>query len=165
MKNKLHFFIAAIINCCVLFTFSGCESEEPVDPAKQVSSHTFSVGSWSYSSPVHYADLPVSEITSANINSAGVMVYYSVYQNVWISVPYTVYGTLHDYHMGFVYDPGTVEVTWMYDGTSAGSDPNTYYGTTVRCKVVVVPSAARLANPDIDWNDYEEVKERFDLKD
>jgi hypothetical protein len=165
MKTTFSFVLMAAVAGSVLLTFSGCDSEEPVDPAKQVSAHTFSISNWNYASPEHYADLPVAAITSANINSVGVMVYYSAYPDVWVSVPYTVYGTVHDYHMGFLYDPGTVEVTWMYDGTSMGSDPNTYYGTTVKCKVVVVPSTARLANPNLDWNDYEQVKRRFHLKD
>lgn len=142
---------------------TNCEDAQ-VDPATQVKAHTFTVSSWYWSTPHHYTNLAVSEITSANLESVGVLVYYSTQSNVWTSVPYTVYGTLHNYYMGFRYLPGIVEVTWLYDGPSSGSDPNAYYGVNVKCKVVVVPSSAKVANPDLDWNNYEEVSRRFDLK-
>jgi hypothetical protein len=67
--------------------------------------------------------------------------------------------------MGFNTTVGQVEVTWFYDSSlSSGSDPNAYYGTTVRCKVVIPPTM-KLANPDLDLKDYEAVKKRFKLKD
>jgi hypothetical protein len=150
-----------------LFTLSVLivQCEDPaVDPATQVKSHTYSVGTWYWSSPHHYVNLDVPELTASNVQTAGVLVYYSSQPNVWTSVPYTVYGTLHDYHMGFRYAENLVEVTWMYDGASAGDDPNTYYSTTVKCKVVIVPSSARMANSDLDWNNFEEVQKRFDLR-
>lgn len=162
MKKSLLLYTTAAAFMSTAFFFSGCK-DNTANPATQVSSHTFSVNTWYYDSPFHYANLGVSELTSANLNSAGVMVYYSVTPNVWISVPFTVYGTVHDYHMGFAYSPGNVQVTWMYDGTSMGSNPNAYYSTTVKCKVVIVPSSARRANPDVDWDNYDEVRDRFKL--
>lgn len=134
-----------------------------VDPAAQVKSHTFTVTAWNWSPPHHYVNLAVPEITSSNIETAGVMVYYSTQPNTWTSVPYTVYGTVHNYYMGFRYTPGLVEVTWLYDGLGSGDDPNTYYNTNVKCKVVIVPSSARKANPDINWDNYEDVRQRFGL--
>lgn len=143
---------------------TGCKKESTSEATK-VTAHTYTVNSWAFDSPNYYTDLDVPELTSDNLNSAAVMVYYSVSQGVWISVPNTVYGTLHDYHMGFLTSVNRVEVTWFYDGTSNGSDPNTYYSTSVMCKVVVIPSSQRNANPDIDLTDYEQVKARFHLAD
>jgi hypothetical protein len=162
--RKSFIILTGLIAALSVFISSGCR-DQAVDPATQVSSHTYSVSSWYWSAPHHYVDLGVEELTSSNLNSAGVMVYYSVSSGTWISVPYTVYGTVHDYHMGFHYAAGTVRVTWLYDGPSSGSDPNSYYSATVKCKVVVIPSSARLAHPDVDWNNYEEVRQRFHLND
>lgn len=161
MKRLL---LALITFLPVSILFLSCGKDD-TSPSSQVAAHTYSVGTWYWDAPHHYVDLEVTELTAANVQSAGVMVYYSVSPGTWISVPYTVYGTVHDYHMGFSYAQNVVEVTWLYDGPSSGSDPNTYYSTTVKCKVVVVPSSVRQANPDLDWNDYEEVKNTFDLKD
>lgn len=146
-------------------TFSSACKKETVSASSKVTSHTFNVTSWGWDSPNYYTDLGVAEITADNLNSVAVMVYYSVSQGVWISVPNTVYGTLHDYHMGFLTSAGRVEVTWFYDGTSSGSDPNAYYSTNVQCKVVVIPESERKANPDIDLTNYEQVKARFKLAD
>jgi hypothetical protein len=143
--------------------FTNCE-DSTVDPATQVKAHTFTVTTWYWSTPHHYINLGVPEITSNNLETVGVLVYYSTQSNVWTSVPYTVYETVHDYHMGFRYTPGTVEVNWLYDGPSSGDDPNTYYGVNVKCKVVVVPSSARAAYPGLNWNNYEDVRQQFDLK-
>ncbi|HTF06238.1 MAG TPA: hypothetical protein VK826_19540 [Bacteroidia bacterium] len=151
---------AAMFN---LLLFDGCNKDETPQPT--VESHTFSVSTWSWNSPHYYVNLAVPELTADNINTAGVMVYYSANPGTWVSVPYTVYGTIHDYHIGFLYAAGTVEVTWLYDGASSGDDPNTYYGTTVKCKVVVVPSSLREANPDLNWDNYAAVKAALQLED
>jgi hypothetical protein len=68
--------------------------------------------------------------------------------------------------MGFNTRTGSVQVTWVYDSQfSAGDDPNEYYGTTVRYKIVVIPESQRKANPDLDLTNYEAVKATFHLKD
>ena len=161
MKN-IYKTAAIIFSFMFSVVFTQCK-DSAVDPATQVKTHTYSVDTWYWSSPHHYVNLEVPELTASNIQTAGVLVYYSVQPDVWTSVPYTVYGTLHDYHMGFRYASGLVEVNWMYDGTSSGDDPNTYYSTIVKCKVVIVPSSARMANPNLDWNSYEDVCNRFGL--
>jgi hypothetical protein len=148
----------------VLFN-AGCKKETPGTTNVNVIAHTYSVSSWQFASPNYYTDLGVAELTSSNINTAAVMVYFSKNPGTWIAVPYTQYETLHDYHMNFLTSAGTVEVRWFYDGTSAGSDPNAYYSATIQCKVVVIPQSVRLANPDLDVTNYNAVKTRFDLKD
>jgi hypothetical protein len=153
-----------VILSAVSMLYYSC-GKDSAAPESQVTAHTYSVSTWYWDAPHHYVDLQIDELTAANVQSAGVMVYYSVTPGTWISVPYTVYGTLHDYHMGFSYAQNVVEVTWLYDGPNSGSDPNAYYSTTVKCKVVVVPSSVRQANPDVDWNNYDQVKRTFHLKD
>ena len=147
---------------------SSCKKEGPQGPAgnANVTSTLFSASSWAWSSPNYYCDFTVPELTSSNINSAAVLVYFSTVSGIWIAVPYTQYTNAYDYHMAFNTRAGMVEVTWVYDSSlSSGSDPNAYYGVTVQYKVVVIPPSARLANPNIDYTNYNEVKTAFNLKD
>ena len=67
--------------------------------------------------------------------------------------------------MGFVTSVGTVQVNWDYNGLGAGSDPNSVFNTTCQFKVVVVSPAAMVSNPNVNWQNYTEVKRTFDLKD
>jgi hypothetical protein len=131
-----------------------------------ITTRTFSVSSWTWRSPDYYTDLSVPELTSDNINVAGVMVYFSRSSNNWIAVPYTQYNSPYNYVMNFSSAPGTIEVSWFYDtGLFQGSDPNAYYNTTVQIKVVVIPPADRIKYPDVDYKNYNEVKKAFNLND
>lgn len=66
--------------------------------------------------------------------------------------------------MAFVTRIGLVHVTWIYDSSlSSGENPNDYYGTNLEYKIVVMPSSEWRSNPDIDYNDYDQVKTRFHL--
>lgn len=116
----------------------------------------------SHSSPSFwYANLSVPALTMANINSASVQVYFSTTSGVWVAVPYTEVASTN-YFMNFLTTAGIVEITWTYNG-GLGSDPNTYYGTTVQAKVVVIPPAAM--KPNVNMHNYKEVKAAYHLND
>lgn len=122
------------------------------------------MSSWSYTSPYYYRNLSTSELTASNVDSALVMVYFSTIGSNWFALPYTQYNSPADYYMGFVSSVGNVQVTWVYDSSlSTGSDPNTYYGTTVKCKVVIIPPA--MVKPNINYKNYKEVKATYKLSD
>ena len=154
-----------------ILMFNGCKKEETPGPAgkdgsSNVSSTVFSASSWAFASPNYYVNLSVPELTSSNLNTAGVMVYFTKTGTNWIAVPYTQYGSPYDYFMGFNTSAGQVQVTWFYDFSgSSGSDPNAYYSTTVKYKVVVIPPAAMKANPGLNLKDYSAVKTKFNLPD
>jgi hypothetical protein len=148
----------------LIIIISGCKKDDEAHPA-EVTSVTKPASAWTYTSPYYHITLSAPAITSSNINTAAVMVYFSTGSN-WIALPYTQYNnTSPNYYMGFSVGTGTVQINWVYNtSASAGIDPNEYYGTTVQYKVVVISSAARKANPDLDLKDYEAVKEAFDVK-
>jgi hypothetical protein len=167
MKKTLQLSVISLFAIATMMT-SSCKKEGPAGPAgnANVSSTTFSVNTWSWNSPYYYANFSVPDLTSSNINSAAVLVYFSTTSGTWFAVPYTQYTSTYDYHMGFSNSIGNVQVTWIYDNSlSSGSDPNTYYGTSVRYKIVVIPPAERKANPNLNVRDYNAVKKAFNLKD
>lgn len=155
----------------VIFLLNSCKKGDagPQGPAGQngktnVSSTTYTMTNWLYTSPYYYKDLAVPELTASNIDSSMVMVYFSTIGSNWFALPYTQYNSPINYFMGFVSRAGNVQVTWTYNSSlSAGSDPDTYYATTVKCKVVIIPPSAKKSH--VNHNDYKEVKASYNLKD
>jgi hypothetical protein len=129
-----------------------------------VSSHTFSVPTWTNNGSRWYNEFPVPELTSDNINSASVQVYWGTTSANWVAIPYTFVGTT-DYFMGYLTQVGNIEVRWTYNGVGVGSDPNAVLGGIVQIKVVVIPPAMIKNNPNVNLNNYQEVKQIFNLKD
>lgn len=163
------------INSVILFTASillitGCKKGKDGEPGKDGSTNVISKlfsatsASWSNNGSYWYAFLTVPDLTTDNINSAAIQVFFSTSNNSWTAVPYTEVAS-SNYFMGFITKPNNIEVTWE-NNTSLGSNPNSFYtATTVQFKVVIIPAAARLANPNVDLNNYNEIKKTFNLKD
>jgi hypothetical protein len=167
MKKKLQ-TTGLLLLAFTTLLFNGCKKEGPAGPAgnANVTATTFTISSWSWSSPYYYVNLTVPALTSANMNAAAVMVYIKATGTSWTAVPYTQYDTPDNYFMGFNTNTNNVQLTWIYDNAfSSGDDPNVVYGTQVRCKVVVIPPAERKANPNINLYDYEAVKKAYHLED
>ncbi len=170
MKTRLKRFKYALLGVTLLMLIASCEKPEDEDKETdddvKVESRTFPNSSWSYTSPHHYIDLSVPELTTDNINSAAVLVYFSIVEGTWRAVPYTEYTSTYNYFMNFTTSVSSVKVTWTYNSAlSGGDDPNKYYGTNVKFKVVVIPSTVNAMKQSIDYNNYEEVSKAFDLKD
>jgi hypothetical protein len=169
MKMITNRFMCALVGFFLLTLTIGCEKGEDGIPGKDgsanVESRTFSASSWNYSSPYYYLELSVPELTASNIHSTAVMAYFSIDGSNWRAVPYTQYNTPSNYFMGCISSVGNVRITWFYDSSlSSGDNPNVYYGTTVKLKVVVIPVAAKIINPNIDYKNYEEVRAAFHLQ-
>src|ERR1700758_5489644 len=100
---------AALFLAVIVLLIAGCKKgatgpQGPVgSPGKtNVISSTFTMASWSYTSPHYYMNLTVPELTANNIDSALVMVYFSTVGSHWFALPYTQYNSPSDYYMGFV---------------------------------------------------------------
>jgi hypothetical protein len=158
--------LLTLLPVIVLF-FIGCTKEGPPGPKGDpgtinMSAYYFNATSWSLNSNSDwYNSIGIPALTADNIDDAAVMVYFKV-ATAWRALPYTEVNTTN-YFMGFYHYVGTVDVLWTYNGIGSGSDPNDYYNTNVQYKIVVIPASQRRANPDLDWSDYEAVKQRFNL--
>ncbi|MES2285436.1 MAG: hypothetical protein V4547_07085 [Bacteroidota bacterium] len=144
---------------------SSCKKGDEAKPGNaNVTAQTFSVPTWSSNSDKWYALLPVPEITASNINSAAIQVYFSKDNNSWTALPNTVVASTN-YFMGYITSVGTVEITWVFNGAGTGNSPNAFFSATSLFKVVVIPPAAIVANPDLDLNNYNAVKAKFNIAD
>ena len=156
----------------LILLINGCKKGDdgvPGTPGKNgaanISSRTFTIDNWFYASPFHYVNLNVPELTTTNLNSAGVLVYFTTKGINWIALPYTQFAATN-YNMGFETSTGTVKITWFYNSSvESGDNPNVYYNTKVQYKVVVIPVAERVLKPNVNYNNYEEVKASFKLND
>jgi hypothetical protein len=169
MKRIIQLLIILFLGIATFLT-NGCKKgntgpagEQGPAGSANVTSDTYTVNSWSWSSPNHYTNLSVPAITSTNVNSAAVMVYFKGNATAWSALPYTQYDSPYDYFMGFNVSTGAVQVTWFYDySLSSGSNPNTYYGTNVQLKVVVIPPS--MVRKDVNTKNYNDVKQAYGLE-
>lgn len=168
MKTLTIKIIFALASISILF--NGCKKTETGPAGKDGNSNVkatlYDATSWSWSTPYYYLNLNVPDLTATNINAAAVMVYFNKgTSNSWIALPYTQYDSPYDYFMGFNTSSGNVQITWVYDSSlSSGSNPNVYYATTVKFKVVVIPPAIIKQYPNINLNNYNEVMKTFNIK-
>lgn len=161
-------FTGAMLFFLMVIVINGCKKGETgpagKDGSVNVKAHTFSVPTWTNNGTLWFNEFPVPELTSDNINSAAIQVYWGTTSNNWIALPYTFVSST-DYFMGYLTQIGNVEVRWTYNGIGVGSDPNTELGGTVQIKVVVIPPAMVKKNPNVNMNNYNEVKSAYGLKD
>lgn len=162
--------VRVIMFLFLIVLYAGCEEEDSsaVKENKNVIGMTFDVTNWSYSSPNYFVNLLVPELTNENINTAGVMVYFSTLSvpGNWVALPYTQYNVPDNYVMGFNTSVGNIQITWFYDSAlSAGENPNDYYSSIIKYKVVVVSPEAMRLHPTLNYLNYNEVKKAFDLED
>lgn len=175
MKTTLKTSLIALLAVSAL-TFTGCKKAKDgetgpagtngMDGNANVTATTYSVSTWTYSSPAWSANLAVPALDPDNINTAAVMVYFGSGTNTWTAAPNTYYNSSGNYFSGFVTSVGNVKVTWIYNGVGSGDDPNDFFGTTTTAiKVVVIPPAGLASHPDVDLKNYESVKHEFSLRD
>jgi hypothetical protein len=171
MKTKSRNTIVALIVFSTTI-FNGCKKGEDGAPGKDgssnVTSYTYSISTWSYSSPAWYKNLSFPEITSANINTVSVQAYIYTATNTWTALPNTFYNSGGaNYLMGFETTVGVIRINWIYNSSlSAGDNPNTFFGTSAsQFKVVAIPPSIMIANPNLNLKDYNQVKQILNLKD
>ena len=167
MKNKYYLSIALIT---LLSLFSGCKKEGPAGPAGKEgnanvksSTTTFSNWTWDGSSGVEYdyVDFTWGEITSEIVNTGGVFIYVSNGAGGWLPLPRTIFpNNAYTQSQRFVYTTGAFRIIVQDSDLTQPLNPGTW-----TIKVLAVASSLRQANPDLDWNNYEAVKEALQLED
>lgn len=163
MKNL---YLLSIITILLL----SCNKEGPEGPAgtngqdgnANVQLTTFAITSWTESGVSYKAASPwLSDITQNIVDNGAVHTYMSNGSGGWEPLPLTLYpsSTYSRTYTAVHYLNGVT--LWVNDSDlNLPSDPGTR-----SFKVVAVAASAKIANPDVDYTNYEEVKQTFNLLD
>ena len=101
-----------------------------------------------------------SIITSDIVNNGAVLAYYfNSTLNAWITLPFSEPFSSWTSHWRYNYKNNLINFI-KEDSDFFTSNPG-----NITFKVVAIASSARLANPNVDYTNYEEVKATFNLKD
>lgn len=165
MKSKLLF---ALVLLSTLFLFTRCTKEGPEGPAGKdgnanvkSSTVTFSNWTWDSGNSYMYVDFTWSAITSSIVNSGALLIYVNTTSG-WAQLPRTIYPSAsYSESQRFTYNVGSFRIIVQ---DSDFLQPTPALGTWT-IKVVAIEASARKANPDLDWSNYNDVKERFNLTD
>jgi hypothetical protein len=110
---------------------------------------------WQTTGNLKYVTISINGLTQNIVNSSAVMVYQkNASTGSYIALPYSYQGI----DRGFAFGLNYIQITL------SASSPITVTGNTI-IKAVIIPSSSRMANPNVNWKNYEEVKSRFNLKD
>ncbi|MHB8261355.1 MAG: hypothetical protein ACYDCN_10615 [Bacteroidia bacterium] len=88
----------------------------------------------------------------------------------WTALPLTEFtSTTNNYTMGFTTQVYLVSIQWTntsasLTGSTPGSSPTTIYGGNCIFKIICIAASARMANPNVNLQNYEEVKTAFHLR-
>ena len=105
----------------------------------------------------YFATASVPEITSNIMNTGVVLAYIDNGAGAWFALPYTyIYATWTRQWL-YAYKLGSIEFQ-KQDDDGFTLDPGTQ-----TFKVVIMDGSAKKDNPDIDYTNYIEVAERFNL--
>lgn len=152
----------------LLFIVSGCRKEGPAGQAGEdgnanvkSSTITFSGWIWQSSNAWSQADFTWPVLTSSIVNSGAMYVYLNTAYG-WAQLPRVIYPTSsYSQTQRFYYNVNSFTIIVQ---DSDLLQPSPALGTWT-IKVVAVDASIRLANPDLDWSNYEAVRARLQLKD
>jgi len=158
-KSILAFAIIALI-----LTFNACKKGDTgamgpagADGNANVKSYTFSLLSTDWVADSANLQWSADHTLPSTIDLSGAVLLYVQDGSNWAALPHVDYGVTFE----FGFDPATkiIEIQ-AADATAttmtANPGPLTF-------KVVTIPSAAKRANPNINWKNYTEVKNTFNL--
>jgi len=164
MTNRIKLF--AFTAMFVVAGFSSCKKGDKGDTGPQgaqgnanVQTYSFTVASssWTLIGNEYDATITVPALTQNVLDKGLVSVFTSADATHWSGLPLSFQGR----EINFVLSLSTVSLVYTLDnGSSPSSPPNNN-----QFKVIIVPGSSRLANPNVNWNDYKEVKAALNLRD
>lgn len=135
--------------------------------ANMIYSNTVTLNNWTSAFDngteyVYYSLINWPALTQAIKDNGAVMTYVQS-GTQWYALPYSDHGTGWSYTYDFGFDVGTVEIDLTGVDNTGSPGTASQNGTVVR--LVAISPAAKIANPDLNWSNYNEVKARFNLED
>lgn len=163
---KLKTIIAIVV---IMATFTACQKPEKGDagtPGKDgnanVQSTSLNVTGWTWDATNYWrysSWTNVSLLTQDVIDGGAVMLYQKMSSGEYIALPISanVTSTVQE-HDFFFYNVGTLKIIIE---NSDLSDPNP---AGYLYKLVCIPKAARIKNPNVNMLNYSEVKKAYDIE-
>ncbi|RLD56590.1 MAG: hypothetical protein DRJ01_15050 [Bacteroidetes bacterium] len=105
------------------------------------------------------ASIPVSEITTS-INETGMVMVYQFYNNINMALPMTATYDGYTKHIDYAYGVGEVAII-IKDSDLYTLSPS----SDITYRIVIIEGSVMSRNTDVDFNNYQEVKTVFNLKD
>jgi len=169
MKNLLKVAALIVVIGAVTITTSCSKEAEKGETGAagtngnaNVKSALFTVfpSEWQTSGNTIYISKTSSLITADIANTGGVMLYIqSTNSTSWQALPYTFPNGSSSLMYRFWHSENYLEIDIYGESSAPTVTSNREF------KMVVFSSTARLANPNIDYTDYEQVKATFNLED
>lgn len=181
--KRLTVLAAFCIAALALLILQGCKKEETytkeeVDQLvtdlknkKNVIDTTFTLsgpGAWDATSYYGWhVRLNIPALTSTVMDKGAIQVFFYDNDNApgWRPLNLTFVHQGHTYVLEYWVTTGGIELLSGRPGCCAGDNPFTIWPTSNKFKVVLIPPAARIAEPDLDMNNYEAIKATYNLKD
>lgn len=148
-----------------IISIVGCTKEGPIGPAgadgnANVVSSSFSSSNWVFGSPNWSLVLVYSAITQEIIDNGAVLVYLKNGQS-YLQLPLTIYPTAnYSTSLEVASFVGGVKIFWTDSDLVQPNNPGNR-----EFKVVAIAATGLAQNPDLDYTNYEAVKQAFNLSD
>lgn len=163
---KINQILALGVLCVGFVAFSGCKKEEgPAGPAGrdgnanvQTENITIYTSDWGGDEFLYMADKDCFIITE-DIATTGVVMCYMKSGDYYTPIPFSITSSSWTTHIGFEYTSESIAIFFQDDD---GLTPNP---GIKEFKVVAIESSGIEANPDLDLQDYDSVKQTFKLAD
>jgi hypothetical protein len=164
MKIKIKAITAILL---IAITITNCKKgdtgpagKDGVNGNANVVSSSVTSSNWAFVSPAWEMTLTYPAITQNILDKGAVLVYVQSGSNYY-QLPYTFYpANTYSRSYTFVHYIGGLKVFVTDSDLTQPTNPG-----SLTFKVVVIAASQRLANPNINWKNYTEVKEALNLKD
>jgi len=119
--------------------------------------YTIQANDWLSSGNTKYVNLINNSITQSIVNSGIVMIYQkSSTSSSYTPLPFSYLG----FNSTFSFSLNSVQLQLSYNNGSAFT-----ISSSMTIRAVIISASNKMANPNVNWNNYEEVKDVFKLKD
>lgn len=157
---KQHKLILAAVLAAALFT--ACVRDEPVDNRiyPEVNSALFTISNWDFHDPSYVGTIDYGTITYDILHYGAIMVYLKTGENSYSQLPVTFYqDPAYSTTLEVVTALGVVHIYWTDSDLAEPIPP-----PTLDFKVVTISESSMKYHPEVDWSDYNEVQEAFNLE-
>ena len=163
MKN----LFKKVVLICLVATFTSC-SEDGKDGMAGTNGTNGTNGNANVVGTTDFTILPTDWQTTGNLKSVTItnngvtqnivnsviVIFFQNSVSSYLAIPFSYQGI----DRGFAFGLNYIQITL------SASSPITVTANTV-IRAVIISSSNRMANPNVNWNNYAEVKDKFKLKD